>query len=574
MRIEHIIPVLERPPVAAAAPAVARQFTQPPALRMLPRRRAGAGVMLASVGLHAAAMAALIWLPRLFPTAIFIANEPAKAAATPDFEPLVLPGLPKLEDRGSGSRASATGGHGGGSGPVQAPADPPPQEPDYIAPQEIVSVFPNAVNRVQTIRRPDLVTPPQMKFPTRLQSMVVLPSEAPVLNAPAPKPAPLPLTHEEIPVEQATVQEAALTLTPKQLLPVPAEPAPPQSTAPSPTAASDPPQPAAQKAVVVINAVAVPPDPAANIPNAELAGNFVVGPSPSASSTEKSRAAGTGHSPEGGAAKTGEGTSRPGVESGSGSGAGSGHNAGTGSGSRAAAGTGTGAGTAGGSGTATGAGSGNGTASGTSGKSGVGGGGSGPGSTRGPGSGNGAPGSGSGNGTSSGISISGGVPGRSGAAVGRALPPHHSYGMLIISGGSSGGASRDVGVFDRSETVYSVTIPMADAGGGPDWTMQYALKDARLAGAGLVTPPFAQKKVAAGMAKAQLAGDPGPIFITGTIDENGKLQSLRAIRAQDARSQAAIRALQQWEFLPAQLDGKPVASKVLIGVTVTLASSD
>jgi hypothetical protein len=57
--------------------------------------------------------------------------------------------------------------------------------------------------------------------------------------------------------------------------------------------------------------------------------------------------------------------------------------------------------------------------------------------------------------------------------------------------------------------------------------------------------------------------------VSGVIDETGKLQSLRTIRAQDARSQPAIQALQQWQFLPAQLDGQPVASKVLIGVSVT-----
>jgi hypothetical protein len=85
----------------------------------------------------------------------------------------------------------------------------------------------------------------------------------------------------------------------------------------------------------------------------------------------------------------------------------------------------------------------------------------------------------------------------------------------------------------------------------------------------LLVPPFAQKKVAATMSRIQLAEGQGPVFVSGVIDETGKLQSLRTIRAQDARSQPAIQALQQWQFLPAQLDGQPVASKVLIGVSVT-----
>ena len=146
---------------------------------------------------------------------------------------------------------------------------------------------------------------------------------------------------------------------------------------------------------------------------------------------------------------------------------------------------------------------------------------------------------------------------------------NRSYGITIIAGGSSGGAGRDMGVFDRNETVYSVAIPMTNAGGGPDWPMQYALLHQAQPGTGLLVPPFAQKKFAATMPKAQLIEDSGPIFVSGIIDENGKLQALRTIRAQDARSQSAIHALQQWEFFPAQIDGKPVASKVLIGVTVT-----
>lgn len=139
--------------------------------------------------------------------------------------------------------------------------------------------------------------------------------------------------------------------------------------------------------------------------------------------------------------------------------------------------------------------------------------------------------------------------------------------MMIISGGNNGGASRDVGVFDRSETVYSVTVAVAE---GPDWTIQYAVLNRGQAGAGFLAPPFVGKKVAATMPKTELAADSSPVFITGIIDESGKLHTLRPIRPQDPRSQYAMRALEQWEFLPAQMDGKPIACKVLIGVSVTI----
>jgi hypothetical protein len=129
-----------------------------------------------------------------------------------------------------------------------------------------------------------------------------------------------------------------------------------------------------------------------------------------------------------------------------------------------------------------------------------------------------------------------------------------------------------LGVFSRNDTVYTVYIPMTDSGGGPDWPMQYALMNSAPAHIGLlnglVTPPVVRKKVAATGPKTDLAGSPGPVFVTGVIDDRGKLQALRTMRALDARAHAAMDALAHWEFLPAELDGKPVASKVLIGVSV------
>lgn len=168
-----------------------------------------------------------------------------------------------------------------------------------------------------------------------------------------------------------------------------------------------------------------------------------------------------------------------------------------------------------------------------------------------------------------GISISGGSSGRSGSGRPAAIDPTRrgSYGLTVISGGSSGGASRDLGVFSRSDTVYTVYIPMTDAGGGPAWPMQYALASPGPASNGLLAPPIVAKKIPA--TKLGVNANSGPIFVTGIIDENGKFQALRAVRALDSRAQLAVEALEQWEFLPAQLDGKPVPSKVLIGVTAS-----
>ena len=523
-----------------APPPTVRKRIKPPALKLLPRRTYTQGILL-SCALHTILIAALIWLPKLFPNPVVMdAYDHRKTEVASAYEPLVLPLLPKLAASDSGSMRSAAPAPQTRS---SAADDPAPLKRDYAGSQEIVSDFPHATNRVQTIRRPDLVSPPNLKFPLRLQSMVILP--APV----APKFAPRRI-EVQIPIPAATVELPKLVSVLEPVSAIPSESPSTQATVQPKVVGSPVVELGAtpRKAVIVVNAVSVAPDPSIQIPDAQLSGNFVVGPSLGTASPAKS-SAGDGKSAELAPAKNSASAS----PSSKGTNAGIDTNKGTGtSGSSSAragssniAGTGPNIGIAAGNGTGShGAtsGSGNGTSA-SSGKA------------------NTSSGAG-------GISISGGSPGRIGTSASRTVPPSRSYGITIISGGSSGGAGRDMGVFDRSETVFSVAIPMGDAGGGPDWPMQYSLKNHAPYGTGLLVPPFAQKKIAATMARAQGAGEQGPIFITGTIDETGKLQSLRPVRTQDARSQPAIHALQQWEFLPAQLDGRPVASKVLIGVTV------
>jgi len=497
--------------------------------------------MLLSTAFHAVAISALIWLPTLFPSPVVLDSynrkNPAVASTS---EPLILPLLPKLSASDSGSSGQAKPAPPTRS---SSAADTASLKRDYAGAQEIISDFPNAVNRVQTIRRPDLVSPPELKFPLRLQSVVILPAAA------APK-YDLHRTQVQIPIAEPTVEMPKLVSVPQPLPTTPVETAP-SNAAVQPKSVNSPVvelQNNSRKAVIVVNAVSVAPDPSVQIPDAQLSGSFVVGPSLGKAAPGKSPAKSDGRSTEAAPTKANASVSQPnkGSNAGSDSTGGAGKNA-----SPAISGD-----------------SGNTAATGT-GLTSVNGAGLGSGSSV-PGNGSvGLNRRGSANGGTGGISISGGSTGRDGGIGSRSIPTNRSYGMTIISGGSSGGAGRDMGVFDRSETVFSVAIPMNDAGGGPDWPMQYSLKNHTQSGAGMLVPPFAQKKVAANIAHAQLAGEQGLVFIAGTIDETGKLQSLRSIRALDARAQTALHALQQWEFLPAQLDGRPVATKVLIGVTVT-----
>lgn len=542
-----------RGPMLAPTPLM-RKRVKPPALKMLPRQVRTRG-LLASTALHVVLIAGLIWLPILFPSPVVVENYmDRKPEVAADYQPLVLPKLPQLAAVASGKSQPAAPAPPRRSAATQPADTPPPVKRDYAGPQEIVSYFPHAVNRVQTIRRPDLVAPPNLKFPLRLQSMVMLPAQAVPVLAPRPheearQAPPKPVARNiEIPIPEPTVELPKLVTVPQQVPAAPVEQAPKTTTAPQPSVANssvDAETISPRKSVIVVNAVSVAPDPAVQIPDAQLAGSFVVGPSLGTAAPVKSSASGTGRSAENAAPKNSASSlnkgSGAGTDIGGGTAASPSHASGAGNGNRESAAVGTAS--------APGTGSG-----------------SGP-SARGNGNGI-ASGRGTSSGGTGGISISGGVPGRSGAPGSRTLPMNRSYGLTIISGGSSGGAGRDMGVFDRSETVFSVAIPMADSGGGADWPMQYAMLNHAQPGAGLLVPPFAQKKVAATMARAQVAGEQGPVFISGVIDETGKLQALRSVRVQDVRSQAAIQALQQWQFLPAQLDGRPVASKVLIGVIV------
>jgi len=514
--------------------------------------------------LHVAGLALLVWLP------IVIQAESAKPITTadvihdPNYHVEMLPVLPRMTSPGSLSRASfhrvrAVHNMTAAKEKIAQPASSQPR-PDYVSPQEIVSDLPDATNEVQTIRRPDLIAPPKLKFPIRLPSLVMLPAP--------PKQVPVAPQQAAPQVVQTSPSLPELAVAAKPSVAVPALPistpnrpslnvadqAPPSvapafnqsapafnHSSPVLTAEMVAEQP---KAVVVLNAVNVPAEMAPPIPDAELSGRFVVGSSKGLGGPGAPVAPAVGESAKAGAANAGAAVSRITITGGSG------HDSGTPTGAA-------GAGSAGSpSGTET-----------VSGPGGV-------------GVGKGA-GGGSRNsisiGTSSaglpGISISGGAPDRSGREMVKSSLPRNPYGLTIISGGSSGGVTRDLGVFGRNETVYTVYIPMADAGGGPDCPMEYTLVGSAPAVNGLLAPPVALKKIQATVPMSSVTANSGPVFVTAVIDEAGIPHDLRAVVAADARAQSAVSALSQWVFRPAQLDGVPVASKVLIGITVFSAEA-
>ncbi len=569
------------PALAAAPDSVA-----PPSFGSLPDPPARRPLVFSSIA-HLLLFILVPYFGILIPLAPQVkVDTPEDIIADNKEEPLVFPRLPGISSRGSGG---APGGHPAAIAssvpplktanlrPEPSPAKPVlPDLPKtiYTGPQVIISNPPDANNVVQTVRRPDIPDPPKLDFPVRLQPMVVLPPPRILTKTPPrlQKQAPQPAAPEPIVPMVATVENPALPVLASQAVRVEAAPAPPKKEervelAPNdvpPSRATDP-NSTAKKAVVVVNAVPVPPDSRIAVPDAENAGSFAVMPR----HVESSLASGApvaGNTPNGSTNSAGHG-SAAGTSTGGGPdpnaiGSGQTSGSGTGPGTSASPGSGTGTGTQFDSGTGNGTGSGPGAGSDPAGR----GNGSGAGIGTGPGK---APGAGSGptgNSGVPGLTIIGGSAGRGGSRLGAMPQPRTGYGITIISGGSSGGASRDVGIFSRNETVYTVYISMADAGGGPSWSMQYA--SASAGSVGILAPAVAQKKVPAIMAQSEGVAPSSPVQIAGMIDETGKPQSLRSIRGADAASAAAIRALEQWHFEPAQLEGKPVALKVLIGVVV------
>lgn len=508
-----------------------------PKLALVPAPPSRRRVQLLSALLHAIVLAAVLDLPILFPGWTAAPTDTADSALSREanFEPLFFPVLPPIA---AASRDAAKAKPGDApdrraeSLPTAGQPLSQPAKPDYAGAQHVVSNPPHAPKGVQTIRRPDLASPPKMAFPLRLPSMVMLPHRA----VPAPVPPrfehsrhsnlepPLSLSASEPPVQIRMSQPEK----PKLLL-APSKPLPRKTTGdtePLTPVLSDTlvPEGHAQKAAVIITAVHVPPQPAPVIPDAELASRFAIGPSSEAKTFA---------------------TTPPGIASSSKAGQELPHlSTENGAGSKAEASDGHSVLASDESGVGT-------TARSSTGR---------------------ALAAATGNRSIPGISIAGGVPGTNGRVAATSLIPRAPYALTIISGGSGGGASRDLGVFSRTDTVYSVSIPMADAGGGPDWPMQYALLNptpVRNGSAnGLLTPPVVLKKVQATAPKRELIENSGLVFVTGIIDENGKLAAVRPIRALDGRARSALNALAQWEFLAAQLNGKQVACKVLIGASV------
>lgn len=69
---------------------------------------------------------------------------------------------------------------------------------------------------------------------------------------------------------------------------------------------------------------------------------------------------------------------------------------------------------------------------------------------------------------------------------------------------------------------------------------------------------------------AQAARVEGTVILEALLNESGRVQNLRVLRAHPMLEQAAVDAVRQWEYTPTLLNGVPVSVIMTVTVTFTL----
>ena len=574
-------PVLEQAPPRRNLVLVRRE---PPSLTL---REIGYGYRPGrSLGLsilaHSLALLAIVFFGRyvvLQPT--IVVRPKLDLAQSRDI--LVLPTL------GGGSEGS--GRTGGGKGSVEKASSGLRARSQrgfaYPGPQPLVSNPAGATLGIQTILQPspenlprtrrylplpNIVQPPSSTASELGHAKAALVVKAERLSLPRPAETPVAAPKITLPVV-ANGKIANLVETKPQL---------PQRAVPDPVEASEVPGGRKnQDGLLVLNAVAPPPDVSGKIPRLEERSLFAVapgeatiiaapgagtkagGPSPMAAGTGSPSDNPTGdtlaESPAGGGTNLSTNpSSNPSANSGrTASGAGNGGRYGSGQGSgvnSASNGTGTGRGASSSPGVGTG-------------------------SATGHGSGAGA-GSAPGGGGFPGISIQGGRYGNgTGSMLAKAEPRHPTtYNMNIVSTASSGGGLPDLGIF-HNEKVYTVFVDMraTDEDHTPSWILQYAVQqpppgdpdaNGRTRINGVPTPPYAMLKEIPEFKPELLRKYAHKVIVASAImNTSGKLEQVSIPQnSEGALVGPLLAALSHWLFQPAQIDGQPVSLKILMGI--------
>ena len=181
------------------------------------------------------------------------------------------------------------------------------------------------------------------------------------------------------------------------------------------------------------------------------------------------------------------------------------------------------------------------------------------------------------------MTITGGRYG-SGASSGSGIRPSinartpGSYSMTMTSTASSGGGLPDFGVF-QNQKVYTVYLDMRanDEDSAPSWILEYAVMQppADPANPGIVTrltgvptSPYAMLKQIPELTPELAATCAHKmIVVAAVITPTGKVEQISVKKTPDERLEAPVKeALSNWSFQPSQIDGQPVALKILLGI--------
>jgi hypothetical protein len=154
-----------------------------------------------------------------------------------------------------------------------------------------------------------------------------------------------------------------------------------------------------------------------------------------------------------------------------------------------------------------------------------------------------------------------------------------SYHLIVEATAGSGGGLPELGLF-HNEKVYTVYLDMrsSDEDPAPSWTLQYAVLQRSANESeggssskqtlGTPTPPYAMFKEIPQFAPQLLRKCNRKLLVaSGIMNAAGKLERLSVKRSPDAGLvRPMMEALRHWVFQPAQIDGKPVALKILLGI--------
>jgi hypothetical protein len=140
--------------------------------------------------------------------------------------------------------------------------------------------------------------------------------------------------------------------------------------------------------------------------------------------------------------------------------------------------------------------------------------------------------------------------------------------MNIVATASSGGGLADYGVFEN-EHVYTVYIPMqrTPQEADPTWTLQYAVENSAADSGQLAAPTPLMREWPQIPAELEKEYAQQQIVISAILGTDGKLTHITTKQSPDPKVTVPVeKALAKWVFHPAQLDNKPVAVKILLGI--------